>query len=604
MKIGTVTVALFAIIAVGLFGRHAEAYYGAYSQTSINACNGYSQTSIRATADTGVKYLSSGKLSFGASVSQSAGNLGSSIGGSAVSPASGASVLNSSSAGGVSGTLGPFTIPSTAGVYKVNLNFSTSYSACGAGSGIYGGSATAYGTYTYYNYPDPTVTITASPTTVASGNASTLTWSSANTTSCSASGNWSGSKSTSGSQSTGALTSAQTYTITCTGQDTTSVSASVTVNIAANATVTLSASPTAVLSGATSTLTWSSANATACTASGGWSGTKSTSGSQAIPNITATTTFSIVCTGAGASASATTTVGIIQFLDIGLRANQGTDVSPDIVHIAIIPSGTSLTSPLRIAKNGTVYQVALISPTDTNATKLRIKLSNGTIQALRKYACVVPTPPTFADISPVMQAIIAQNQGSTFTSSYYNPYSMITNLYSGNQNYLNFFASTTQISYPSWPVGGSQKTFNGGASYRDVSASPSGTTTFSGILLAPGLVWKGLTLVGANLFGQIGYGSNSGYYQVAWKNNSSTSIILNEYMLGNIGGSGTGFVGPGTLSSSSWAPTSYRFVWGGNVTSGTNPQTVAPGGTVYEEVDSLGGSNGIRGLFVIPTNCY
>jgi hypothetical protein len=46
-------------------------------------------------------------------------------------------------------------------------------------------------------------------------------------------------------------------------------------------TVTLTASPTTVTSGQTSTLTWTSANATACTATGGWSGSKATSGSAA-----------------------------------------------------------------------------------------------------------------------------------------------------------------------------------------------------------------------------------------------------------------------------------------------------------------------------------
>ncbi|MHB8660982.1 MAG: choice-of-anchor Q domain-containing protein, partial [Minisyncoccota bacterium] len=42
--------------------------------------------------------------------------------------------------------------------------------------------------------------------------------------------------------------------------------------------ITLSASPTSVTSGGSSTLTWSSTNATSCTASGGWTGTKATSG--------------------------------------------------------------------------------------------------------------------------------------------------------------------------------------------------------------------------------------------------------------------------------------------------------------------------------------
>lgn len=63
----------------------------------------------------------------------------------------------------------------------------------------------------------PTVSLSTSPSNVASGSASTLTWSSTNATSCNASGAWSGSQPTSGSASTGPLASASTYTLVCTG---------------------------------------------------------------------------------------------------------------------------------------------------------------------------------------------------------------------------------------------------------------------------------------------------------------------------------------------------------------------------------------------------
>ena len=73
---------------------------------------------------------------------------------------------------------------------------------------------------------------------------------------------------------------------------------------AAVPTVQLSASPTNVASGAASNLTWSSTNATSCTASGAWSGTKATSGSASTGPLTApTSTFTLTCTGAGGSAN-------------------------------------------------------------------------------------------------------------------------------------------------------------------------------------------------------------------------------------------------------------------------------------------------------------
>jgi len=47
------------------------------------------------------------------------------------------------------------------------------------------------------------------------------------------------------------------------------------------------------------TLTWNTVNASSCTASGGWSGTKATSGNETINNVTQTTTFTLSCTGSG-----------------------------------------------------------------------------------------------------------------------------------------------------------------------------------------------------------------------------------------------------------------------------------------------------------------
>jgi hypothetical protein len=66
----------------------------------------------------------------------------------------------------------------------------------------------------------------------------------------------------------------------------------------AEPTVTLSANPTTIDAGESATLTWTSANATSCTASGGWSGTKATSGSASV-SPTETTTYELDCSGAG-----------------------------------------------------------------------------------------------------------------------------------------------------------------------------------------------------------------------------------------------------------------------------------------------------------------
>jgi trimeric autotransporter adhesin len=159
--------------------------------------------------------------------------------------------------------------------------------------------------------PTPTVTLSVGPSAITSGNSATLNWSATNATSCVASGAWSCAEAVHGSQSTGALKANATYILTCTGAGGTAAqSATVSVSAHPSVSVSLSASPSTVASGGTSKLTWSSINATACTASGGWSGTKGISGSQSSAALTASTSFGLTCTGNGGSASQSVTVSV------------------------------------------------------------------------------------------------------------------------------------------------------------------------------------------------------------------------------------------------------------------------------------------------------
>lgn len=75
-------------------------------------------------------------------------------------------------------------------------------------------------------------------------------------------------------------------------------------------TVSLAANPTSVMSGGSATLTWSSANAVSCGASGAWSGARATSGSELTVALTSPATFTLACTGPGGSTSASTTVAV------------------------------------------------------------------------------------------------------------------------------------------------------------------------------------------------------------------------------------------------------------------------------------------------------
>ncbi len=91
----------------------------------------------------------------------------------------------------------------------------------------------------------------------------------------------------------------------------TSAAAGVTVTAAPAPTVTIGVSPASITLGQSATLTWSSSNTTACTASNAWTGTEGTSGTMSeTPTATGTLSYVLTCTGAGGSANATATLTV------------------------------------------------------------------------------------------------------------------------------------------------------------------------------------------------------------------------------------------------------------------------------------------------------
>jgi hypothetical protein len=79
---------------------------------------------------------------------------------------------------------------------------------------------------------------------------------------------------------------------------------------AAQPSVTLSAMPASVTAGSSTTLSWTSTNATACTASGGWSGPRGISGSETITALNQNTGFTLSCTGAGGTGQSSRQVSV------------------------------------------------------------------------------------------------------------------------------------------------------------------------------------------------------------------------------------------------------------------------------------------------------
>ena len=181
----------------------------------------------------------------------------------------------------------------------------------------------------------PEVTLIVDSTTVGMNDDVLLEWTGYNVSGCIDSGDWSGNKDVVGQQFIRALTANSAFTITCSGENE-NVSETVSVTVAGGAvapTVLISASPTSLLYGGSTTLSWSSTNASSCSASDGWTGGINTSGSKTIDALTSNTRFSLSCTGVGG----TTTERV--------------DVSVSAPAPAIPPVVNLSASPLSIAYN-------------------------------------------------------------------------------------------------------------------------------------------------------------------------------------------------------------------------------------------------------------
>lgn len=156
-----------------------------------------------------------------------------------------------------------------------------------------------------YSEP-PTLNFTVDASNLDPGGSTTLRWTSTRAHYCTATGDWTGNKPLSGNQSTGSLVRTMTYILTC-SNNVGSVAKSVTVTIP-TLIINFSADVNPIPFNTFTTLRWSTKNATTCSASDGWSGTKSTSGSERTVNLTTDTSFTLYCEGAYGSGSLTINV--------------------------------------------------------------------------------------------------------------------------------------------------------------------------------------------------------------------------------------------------------------------------------------------------------
>jgi hypothetical protein len=208
-----------------------------------------------------------------------------------------------------------------------------------------------YGSIQVTPAPDPTLTASCSvsPSSITTGGSATWTASPSGGTG-SYTYSWTGTDGLSGS----GVSVSKTYSSAGTKTGSVTVSSgsqsitqncgnSLTVVAPAPPTATLTASPTSITYGGSSTLTWSSTNATSCTGSG-FSTSGATSGAVSTGSLSTNTSYTVTCTGSGGSATDSATVVVGQAPQPDLTAGR---VSPTSV-----PTGTTLTLQAPIGNSG------------------------------------------------------------------------------------------------------------------------------------------------------------------------------------------------------------------------------------------------------------
>jgi len=209
------------------------------------------------------------------------------------------------------------------GSYTVTPSETTTYTLTATGPG---GITSTPVTVTVYQ--PPVVSISAEPESIPAGQSSTLSWSSANAAQVNID-NGIGDVESSGSRE---VTPAQTttYSITATGPGG-AATASVTITVHQPPVVTISADPDTILTGQSSTLSWSSANATQVSIDNGF-GIVAPSGSLAV-SPSQTTTYTIIAMGPGGitSASVTVTVNTVISILVNSPTNGSLVDRPDIL---------------------------------------------------------------------------------------------------------------------------------------------------------------------------------------------------------------------------------------------------------------------------------
>ncbi|HTU49527.1 MAG TPA: alkaline phosphatase family protein [Acidobacteriaceae bacterium] len=321
--------------------------------------------------------------------------------------------------------------------------------------------------------PPPTVSITANPTSIASGSSSTLSVSATNATQVVVTGTDGSSytlQSTGGTQSV-SPTVTTTYTATATGEGgKTTATVTVTLNGSSNPapTVAITANPASITVGSSSVLTVTATNATQLTLTGsdGSSYTLQPSGGTPSVSPTATTTYTATATGPGGKVSATATVTV--------QANPAPTVS-------VTANPGSVTAGSSAILTVTATNATQVTLTGTDGSKYTLQASGGT-QAVSPsttttYTATATGPGGTATSTPVVLTVTPNPKPTvTITAS-------PTSIVSGNSSTLTV-STTNATQVVITGTDGSSYTLP--ADSGEQAVTPTATTTYTATATGPG----------------------------------------------------------------------------------------------------------------------
>lgn len=370
----------------------------------------------------------------------------------------------------------------------------------------------------------PACTLYANPTSVEYGGSSTLTWTSTNATSA-VINQGIGSVALNGSHLVTSLITTRTYTLTVTGPGgTANCSTTIVVQQQQVPSCTISANPTNVNYGGSSTITWTSTNATSATLTD--FGSVALNGSQVANNITSTRTYVLTVTGPGGTANCQTTVTTQQ---------------------QQIPSCTIYANPSNVQYGGS----STITWSSTNATSATLTdfgsvAVNGSqiatnITGTRTYVLTVTGPGGTANCQTTVTT--QQNQPLSCTI-YANP----TNIQQGGSSYLtwssNGATSANLTNHGSVGVNGSQTVYPYQTTtyvltvYNAAGQSAQCQTTIylGTVYNQPPTCW--INLSNYNYQQNYGYNYDNQQALLTWGSTNATSAYITPN-IGNVGTSGS-----------------------------------------------------------------